>query len=156
MPVDDIHPELYGSGFISGTIIGIRVGAGQQDESWELVKYLATDDAALVKLSNGLRNIPSTRTALRSPDLDRDANFSVFMDIFAHPRSTSVPITAQGTAYQDALDAFTRRWQAGGVRDLGRGLREVSRQINGGVATEGAAWRQSATNPGDLSIAVAR
>jgi diguanylate cyclase (GGDEF)-like protein/PAS domain S-box-containing protein len=156
LPVDDMHPELYGSGFISGTIVGIRAGAGQQDESWQLVKYLATDDSALVKLSNGLRNIPSTRTALRSPDLERDANFSVFMDIFAHPRSTSAPVTAHGTAYQDALDGFTRRWQSGAVRDLGRGLREVARQINGGAAGEGAAWRARTPKGADLSVAAIR
>jgi multiple sugar transport system substrate-binding protein len=154
LPVDDLHPELYGSGFISGTIIGIRAGAGQQDESWQLIKYLATDDSALVKLSNGLRNIPSTRTALRSPDLQRDANFSVFMDIFAHPRSTSAPITALGTAYQDVLEAFARRWQSGTVRDLNRGLREVARQINGGVTPD--AGGSQARAAADLSIATAR
>jgi diguanylate cyclase (GGDEF)-like protein/PAS domain S-box-containing protein len=162
MPVDDIHPELYGSGFISGTIIGIRAGSGQQDESWQLIKYLATDDSALVKLSNGLRNIPSTRTALRSPDLERDANFSVFMDVFAHPKSTSAPVTAYGMAYQDVLDAFARRWQSGTVKDLGRGLREVDRQINGQARIGGAAaghaanWKSRTAGTGDLSVAVLR
>jgi diguanylate cyclase (GGDEF)-like protein/PAS domain S-box-containing protein len=156
LPVDDNHPELYGSGFISGTIVGIRADAGQQEESWQLIKYLATDDSALVKLSNGLRNIPSTRTALRSPDLVRDANFSVFMDIFAHPRSSSAPITAQGTAYQDTLDAFVRRWQAGAVKDLGRGLREVARQINGGVASEASVSRTRRAGASELSVAAMR
>jgi hypothetical protein len=35
-----------------------------------------------------------------------------------------------GTTYQDVLDAFAARWQAGKVRDLARGLREVDRRIN--------------------------
>jgi diguanylate cyclase (GGDEF)-like protein/PAS domain S-box-containing protein len=130
MPVSDARPELYGSGFISGTIVGIRAGAEHQDEAWEVVKYLTTNDDALAKLANGLRNIPSTHSALRSAALKRDANFSVFMDIFAHPRSSTPPITAVGTTYQDVLDAFAARWQAGKVRDLARGLREVDRRIN--------------------------
>ena len=52
------------------------------------------------------------------------------MDIFAHPRSTTPPISAVGTTYQDVLEAFAARWQAGKVRDLARGLREVDRRIN--------------------------
>ena len=130
MPVQDGHPELYGSGFISGTIVGIRAGAEHRDEAWEVVKYLTTDDDALAKLANGLRNIPSTHSALRSSALVHDPNSSVFMDIFAHPRSSTPPITAVGTTYQDTLDAFAARWQAGKVRDLARGLREVDRRIN--------------------------
>jgi multiple sugar transport system substrate-binding protein len=130
MPVADGRPELYGSGFISGTIVGIRAGTEYQDEAWEVVKYLTTDDDALAKLSNGLRNIPSTRGALSSPKLLPEANFSVFMDVFAHPRSTTPPITAVGTTYQDVLEAFASRWQAGKVRDLARGLRDVDRRIN--------------------------
>jgi multiple sugar transport system substrate-binding protein len=130
MPVVDAHPELYGSGFISGTIVGIRAGAEHRDEAWEVVKYLTTDDDALAKLASGLRNIPSTHAALRSSALVRDPNFQVFMEIFAHPRSSTPPITAVGTTYQDALDAFAARWQAGKVRDLARGLREVDRRIN--------------------------
>jgi diguanylate cyclase (GGDEF)-like protein/PAS domain S-box-containing protein len=130
MPTDDARPDLYGSGFISGTIMGIRAGTEHQDEAWEVVKYLTTDDDALAKLANGLRNIPSTRSALRSPGLMREANFAVFMDVFAHPRSTTPPITAIGTTYQDVLEAFATRWQAGKIRDLARGLREVDRRIN--------------------------
>jgi diguanylate cyclase (GGDEF)-like protein/PAS domain S-box-containing protein len=129
-PTDDAHPELYGSGFINGTIIGMPAGSSQPDVAWDLIKYLTTNDAALVKLSNGLRNIPSTYGALHSPDLVRDSDLGVFLDIFAHPKSSTPVITAAGTGYEDALSEFAGRWQAGQVRDLGRGLREVDRQIN--------------------------
>ena len=37
-----------------------------QDAAWELVKYLTTDDQALAKLANGLRNVPVHRVARRS------------------------------------------------------------------------------------------
>jgi multiple sugar transport system substrate-binding protein len=130
LPVANNRPELYGSGPINGTIIGIPSSAGQRDEAWQLIKYLTTDDAALVKLANGLRNIPSTSSALQSPDLIRDPANAVFLDIFAHPKSCAAPLTSIGTGYQDAMSIFGVRWQAGEVRDLVGGLRDVDRQIN--------------------------
>jgi len=130
LPVADSRPDLYGSGPINGTIIGIPSSAGQRDEAWQLIKYLTTDDAALVKLANGLRNIPSTVSALRSPDLARDPASAVFLDIFAHPKSSASPLTSIGTRYEDAMARFAERWQAAEISDLVGGLRDVDRQID--------------------------
>jgi diguanylate cyclase (GGDEF)-like protein/PAS domain S-box-containing protein len=130
LPVADNRPELYGSGPINGTIIGIPSRASQPEEAWKLIKYLTTDDAALVKLANGLRNIPSTASALHSLDLIRDPATAVFLDIFAHPKSCAPPLTSIGTGYEEAMGRFAERWQAGEVRDLVGGLRDVDRQIN--------------------------
>ena len=58
--------NLYGGGYINGTIIGIPKNAKNKDAAWELVKYLTTNDHALAKFSNGIRNVPSTRSP-RSP-----------------------------------------------------------------------------------------
>ena len=73
VPVDGAQPELYGSGYVNGSIIGIPVDADHKAESWKLVKYLATDVDALAKLSNGLRNVPSTGGVARltRPDAER-------------------------------------------------------------------------------------
>jgi diguanylate cyclase (GGDEF)-like protein len=137
-PVDDPIPAHYGSGYINGSVIGIPARAGQQRESWKLLRYLATDDAALAKLSNGLRNVPSTKTSLRSPDLVRDEQFAVFLDIFAHPRSTSAPVTAIGSGYEEILTEFAIEWQAGRVADLRSGLQAVDRRIDDLVHGTGA------------------
>ena len=130
LPVDDGHPELYGSGFINGTIVGMPANAPHPDEGWQLVRYLTTDDAALSKLASGLRNIPSTQSSLGWTDPARDERFSVFVEIFRHPRSSSPQITAVGVEYQNRFAEFANRWQAGQVRDLRRGLREVDQAIN--------------------------
>jgi multiple sugar transport system substrate-binding protein len=130
LPVAETVPSLYGSGFINGSVIGIPANAGYLEESWNLVKYLALDDGAIVKLSNGLRNVPSTKSALRSPELVPDDRFAVFLDIFAHPRSGSMPITSAGSAYQELLAIFAAEWQAGQVPDLREGLRTVDRNID--------------------------
>ena len=72
MPVDDAKPELYGSGYINGTIIGIPKGGHNRDQAWALVKYLTTNDHALAELSNGLRNVPTTKcVAARRKEITR-------------------------------------------------------------------------------------
>ena len=97
VPVDDDQPELHGSGYINGTIVGIPGNAANKEQAWALVKYLTTDDAALAKLSNGLRNVPSTKSSAESPDLVPDEKFDTFLEIFAHPESSTTPVTAVGT-----------------------------------------------------------
>ena len=130
VPVDPAKPDIYGSGYVNGTIVGIPGNAQHKEQAWALVKYLTTDDAALAKLSNGLRNIPSTLSSAGSPDLVPDEHFATFLDIFAHPASSTTPITAVGSAYQDLVRDFFSRWQAGEVTDLQAGLADLDQQID--------------------------
>jgi multiple sugar transport system substrate-binding protein len=130
LPVDDTRPELYGSGYINGSVIGIPLNARHRDAGWALVKYLATDESALAKLSNGLRNVPSTRASLHSSSLIPDERFAVFLDIFGHDRSASAPMTPIGSDYQGMFDELATSWQAGDVPDLAAGLRDLDRAID--------------------------
>ena len=79
-PVDDAHPELYGAGYVNGTIIGIPKGVKHKDQAWALVKYLTTDSHALAIFSNGVRNVPTTKASLTSPDIKPDAHFKTFLN----------------------------------------------------------------------------
>src|SRR3954451_12922673 len=81
MPADDAHPELYGSGYINGTIIGIPKNGHHPDQAWDLVKWLTTNTHALAELSNGLRNVPSTSASTHSKELTPDSHFSPFLKI---------------------------------------------------------------------------
>ncbi len=137
VPVDDEQPDLYGSGYINGTIVGIPGNAANKEQAWALVKYLTTDDAALAKLSNGLRNVPSTKSSGQSPDLIPDEHFATFLDIFAHPASSTTPVTAVGSAYQNLVNDFVSRWQAGNVPDLQAGLTDLDQQIDDQLAQAG-------------------
>ena len=110
--------------------IGIPVDADHKAESWKLVKYLATDVGALAKLSNGLRNVPSTTASLASPDLTPNEHFAVFLDIAAHRSSSTTPSTALGMQYQTIFATFLEEWQSGAASDLLAGLRAVDRQID--------------------------
>ncbi len=139
MPVDDAQPDLYGSGYTTGSIVGIPKTSKHQDEAWELLKYLATDTGALVKMTNGIRNVPTTSDALMSTDIEPDENFQVFLDIFGHPETRTTPITVVGAANQELFDAFVTKWQAGKVSDLQGGLANVDEQIDAQLANAGGA-----------------
>jgi diguanylate cyclase (GGDEF)-like protein/PAS domain S-box-containing protein len=130
VPVHGSVPELYGSGYMNGSIIGIPSDADHKTEAWKLVRYLATDVEALAKLSNGLRNVPSTMASLASPLLAPDERFGVFLDISAHPWCSTAPITALGAQYQAIVETFLEEWQSGAASDLLAGLRAVDRQID--------------------------
>jgi multiple sugar transport system substrate-binding protein len=137
MPVDGAQPSLYGSGYINGTIIGIPKNGKNRDAAWALVKYLATNDHALAMFSNGIRNVPSTKSAAKSKELKPDANFATFTRIFANPKSQTTPITSAGAAYLDTFQNFLAKWQAGKVSNLGKGLQDVDKQIDAKLKQSG-------------------
>ena len=134
MPLADSHPELYGAGYVTGNIIGIPKGAKNKDAAWELIKYLTTDEHGLSVLSNGLRNVPTTTASLQSNELTPDPKFKIFLDIFAHPKTATTPITAAGSANQELFQDFVAKWQAGKVSDLTGGLANVDKQIDAQLA----------------------
>jgi multiple sugar transport system substrate-binding protein len=139
MPVDDTQPDLYGSGYTTGSIVGIPKTSKHPDEAWELLKFLATDTGALVKMTNEIRNVPTTSDALKSTDIKPDENFQVFLDIFGHPETRTTPITVVGAANQELFDAFVTKWQAGKVSDLQGGLANVDKQIDAQLEAAGGA-----------------
>jgi multiple sugar transport system substrate-binding protein len=139
LPVDDGQPDLYGSGYTSGSIIGIPKTSGHKDEAWQLLKYLATDTGALVKMTNGIRNVPTTTAALESPDVKPDEAFNIFLDIFGNPNTRTTPITLVGSANQDLVDAFVTKHQAGKVDDLEGGLADLDQQIDAQLEAAGGA-----------------
>ena len=139
LPVDDAQPELYGSGYTSGSIIGIPKTSDHQDEAWQLLKYLATDTGALVKMTNEIRNVPTTTAALESPDVKPDEAFNIFLDIFANPNTRTTPITLVGSANQDLVDSFVTKYQAGKVEDLEAGLADLDQQIDAQLEAAGGA-----------------
>lgn len=136
-PVDDSRKDLYGSGYINGTIIGIPKAGKNREEAWKLVKYLTTNTHALATFSNGIRNVPSTKASTKSPELAPDARFAVFGKIFVNPKSTTIPITVIGADHLQTFQDFIAKWQAGKVKDLHGGLVEVDKQIDAKLKKQG-------------------
>jgi len=134
MPVDDRHPELYGAGYINGTIIGIPKGSPHLSQAWDLVRYLTTNTHFLAQFSNGIRNVPSTIASLKSPEIKPDVHFATFLKIFGNKHSATTPITAVGAGYQDLIQSFVVKWQAGHVKDLHAGLVNLDKQIDAQLA----------------------
>jgi multiple sugar transport system substrate-binding protein len=136
-PMPTASPSLYGSGYINGTIIGIPKNGKHEAEAWDLVKWLTTNTHALAKLSNGLRNVPSTQASLTSKELTPDAHFATFLKIFGNAHSTTSPITAAGVSYTNAVQNFATKWQAGKVGNLPAGLQSLDKQLDAMVKQAG-------------------
>ncbi len=128
LPTND--PARYGSGYITGNVIGISKNAKNPDAAWELVKYLTTATPTIVKFANSFKNIPTTTDALSSADLKVEPEFKTFIDIFNNPKSSTTPPSTTGNAYQEKFQEFLVSWQSGKIKDLGAGLKDVDDQIN--------------------------
>jgi len=133
LPVADNRPDLYGSGFVIGNVIGISRNSKNAEAAWQFVRYLTTTTSVVVKLANQIKNVPTLDSALKSPDLSTDSSFKVFLDIFSNSKSATSPLSANGTAYQDTAQDFVNDWQAGKVKNLSSGLRSLDDRINQAV-----------------------
>ena len=129
-PLPATDPARYGGGYVTGNIVGISKNAKNPEAAWELIKYLTTDDKAIIKLGNLIKNIPTTTASLADPTLQADPDFKVFLDIFANQNSSTTPPSASGPAYQETFQAFLTSWQAGKVKDLDAGLADADKKIN--------------------------
>jgi multiple sugar transport system substrate-binding protein len=130
IPTLAAHADRYGGGYVTGNIGGIAKGSKNPELAWALLKYLTTDTAAVVKLSNGLKNAPTTKDALASPDLEVSPQFQTFLDIMANPNSMTTPPSKVGAGYQQAMGDYWNRWQQGDGGDLAAGLAGVDKAIN--------------------------
>ncbi len=129
-PVADDHPELYGSGRVGGTVVGIPKGAAHPDEAWLLVKYLATDTNYLVTIANDAGNVPTTPESAASPNLTLPPQFQTFIKVWANPTSDfQPPLLPQGAGYGDLADKFMSEWQAGKISDLHAALVKLDSDI---------------------------
>jgi ABC-type glycerol-3-phosphate transport system substrate-binding protein len=137
MAVADNHSELYGSGYINGTIIGIPRGGKHENEAWNFVKYVTTNTHFLAQFSNLIRNVPTTKASLTSPEIKPDAHFSTFLKIFGNPHSSTSPIMASGNAFTNLVQSFFTKWQAGKVNNLPSGLKSLDKQLDAQVAQAG-------------------
>jgi multiple sugar transport system substrate-binding protein len=129
-PVTDSHPELYGTAYTTGTIVGIPKGAKNAGAAWELIKYLTTDTKPLVSLANLLGNVPTSTVALTSPDLKLPKQFSTFLGLFAGGKLQSNPASSNGGAYIKIVEDFNLKYVTGRSSDLTSGLKSVDQQID--------------------------
>jgi multiple sugar transport system substrate-binding protein len=127
----DDQPQLYGSGRVGGTIVGIPEGTKHPQEAWDLVKFLSTDTHYLVTLANSLGNVPTTAASGNSPDLNLGPQFPTFVKIWNNPGSSLYPpLLPSGAGYAQLADDFDAKWQAGSVSNLQAGLQQLDTNID--------------------------
>jgi multiple sugar transport system substrate-binding protein len=129
-PLPTADPSLHGSGYITGNVIGISKNAKNPEAAWEFIRYLTADTKTIVKLSNSIKNVPTTTDALSDPSLQVEPEFKTFIDIFNNPKSQTAPPSPSGPAYQEVFQKFLDSWQSGQAKDLEAGLKDVDKQIN--------------------------
>ncbi|MEZ5191086.1 MAG: extracellular solute-binding protein [Schumannella sp.] len=128
------HADLYGGGYITGNIGGIAKNSQNPELAWALLRYLTTDTGAVVKLSNGLKNAPTTADALASPDLEVSDQFQTFLNLMADPHSQTTPASPVGAGYQQSFEGYWSKYQQGDGGDLAAGLAQVDKEINDALA----------------------
>ncbi|MDQ8700900.1 ABC transporter substrate-binding protein [Streptomyces sp. LHD-70] len=134
LPVPKDQIDSYGKGYLSGTIMGIAPSSTKQNAAWELVKYMTTDTEAVVQFANAIKNVPSTKAALKSPKLTFDPRFKTFLDIARHPDSNTSDGAINGITYQMSLQNFGYQVEKGAVRDIQAGLEKTAREIDTDIA----------------------
>jgi multiple sugar transport system substrate-binding protein len=132
-PTADDRTALYGGGYLTGNIIGISKGSKQPELAWALLKYLTTDTSAVVKLANGLKNVPTTMAALKSPDLQVSEQYKTFLDVAADKNVATTPASPLGAGYQQSFQDYWNKYQSQGG-DLQKGLKSVDKQIDDALA----------------------
>ncbi|OLB75949.1 MAG: ABC transporter substrate-binding protein [Actinobacteria bacterium 13_2_20CM_2_71_6] len=137
LPVADDKADLYGSGYITGNIIGVTKNTKNAEAAWQFIRYLTTNTDAVVKLANGIKNVPTLTSALKSSALQVDDKFKVFIDISSNAKTSTTPPSSSGPAYQQAFAKFIEDWQAGSVKDLAGGLKKLDGDINQQLALGG-------------------
>ena len=133
-PADDGQPSMYGGGYTTGNIIGIPKGAKHPAAAWELIKYLATDSGAEIALADGLKNVPTWKPALASPQLQKTPQYANFLKFFASPATQTTPITPEGSTNQTLLQNYLEKYQAGKGGDLQSGLQSIAKQTDAAAA----------------------
>ena len=130
MPVLDSIASTYGRGQIGGDVVAIPRGAPNAAAAWLLVKYLATNTSAELKLAYALGNVPTTFDALSTTKQASDPHFKPFLDVFSNPISDFKQLTPLGDADQTMWSNFVDNWEAGKVPDLQAGLQSLATQID--------------------------
>ena len=99
MPVDDAKSDLYGSGYINGTIIGIPKSGEEPGRGLGARQVPDDDDQALARVleRDPQRPLDARRRRSRT-ELKPDRTSRRSSKIFANPKSTTTPITAAGAA----------------------------------------------------------
>jgi multiple sugar transport system substrate-binding protein len=129
-PTADDHTDLYGGGYITGNIAGISKGSQNPELAWALLKYLTTNTTAVVKLANGLKNVPHLQSALSSSSLEVSSQYKTFVDVAGDANSGTTPPSPVGAGYQQTFEQYWDKYQETGTGNLTTGLKTVDKQID--------------------------
>ena len=129
-PVPDDQVDRYGAGYVTGNIIGHLQGLEEPRGGLGAHQVPHPDTGAIVKLANGIKNVPTTTAALASPDLQVDDAFKTFLDMFENPASQTSPSTANGAATRTSSTTSSSSGSGARSDDLDAGLAKTDEEID--------------------------
>jgi multiple sugar transport system substrate-binding protein len=134
MPTLADHTDLYGGGYITGNIMGISKGSKNPELAWALLKYLTTNTAAVVKMANGLKNVPHLSSALTSSSLQVSDQYKTFVKVASDPHSLTTPPSPLGAGYQITFEQWWDKYQETGTGSIPAGLQGVDKAIDNSLS----------------------
>lgn len=130
--------QEFGGGYASAADIGVSNRSEHKELAWALAKYIATNTDAAVTLANGLKNIPTLKSAAESPDLEAPEQYKTFIEMSKSDASQTSPVTAIGATLNQTFDSFWNSYQSGSGKGLEKGLKQVDEDINNALELRGA------------------
>jgi multiple sugar transport system substrate-binding protein len=105
VPVPDTSPERYGASFIGGSSLFIPTGASNVDGAWDLMRWMAVDEAAQRDfIVDVFANIPTGAAVLEEVSSTAVPPLATFFEIADHPLSATIPSTALGWGILEPFD----------------------------------------------------
>ena len=135
VPVDDDNPDLYGGGYTTGNIAGIPKRAEHPEQGWALLKYLATDDKAMVRCPTGCATSRRRRRRRSRPTSSRTRSSTTFLKIYGEPEHDDDAGHGGGQRQPGAVQQLHQQVAGrAGLRSRRRGLAGVDKQIDAQLA----------------------
>ena len=126
----------YGASSITGNVAGIGKGSKHPELAWALLKYLSTNTNAQVQMANGVKNIPTLKSALNSSKLQATSAYQVFIDAAKDPNTKTTPATSDGASYINTFQTWWAEYQQNGG-DLDAKLKKLDQDIDNANALAG-------------------
>lgn len=138
VPVPTATPERYGAGHVGGSSLFIPTGADNVDGAWDLMTWLAVDDAAQRGfIVDVFANIPTGADVLTEVASKIERPLVTFFEIAEHPLSASMPSTPLGWGLLEPFDRVAEEIRFG-ARDWRDRLTVIEEELTTALTAAGS------------------
>lgn len=103
IPAPKAQPNRKGVTDVDAHQLFMAKGAKQPDACFTFLSWITTDVPTTIAMSQASGNLPQLVSTLDSPELRKNANFAVYLDIARGANAQPLPVTPVWSAYSSAL-----------------------------------------------------